>query len=158
MQRASIVAAATVALLVACSGAVAFRFPHPVAEGETLPTASKPPLPKAFSWRVKGAVGPVPNQGQCGGGTVAWTLNGNIEGVNAVTNGKFTALSAGQQIECFTEDICCGGTPHRTQPSPSGWKKSPARRRPRPTATTLRKSSARNSRRSATRSATSSRR
>src|SRR5688500_436499 len=51
-------------------------------------------LPPSINWVKRGAVTPVHTEGQCGGGCVAFSVTGNVEGVNFVTNHKLVPLSA----------------------------------------------------------------
>jgi C1A family cysteine protease len=66
-------------------------------------------IPSVVNWVTKGGVTPVSDQGQCGGGCVAFTVTGNVEGVNFATNGRLVPLSAQEVVSCAMQDGCCGG-------------------------------------------------
>jgi len=65
-------------------------------------------VPDNFDWTTKGAVTPIKNQAQCGS-CWAFSVIGNIEGVNFVQNAKLISLSEQQEVSCSTTDYGCEG-------------------------------------------------
>jgi len=69
-----------------------------------LPTA----VPTNFDWTTKGAVTPVKNQEQCGS-CWAFSVIGNVEGVNFLAGHKLVGLSEQEIVSCSTTDYGCEG-------------------------------------------------
>lgn len=65
-------------------------------------------VPKAFDWRERNVISPVKNQGQCGS-CWAFSVVGNIEGLNAIKTGKLNEFSEQELVDCDTLDAGCNG-------------------------------------------------
>lgn len=67
-------------------------------------------IPAAVDWRVKGAVTPIKDQGQCGS-CWAFSTVAATEGINQITTGKLVSLSEQELVDCDTkgEDQGCEG-------------------------------------------------
>lgn len=68
-------------------------------------------LPKTVDWRLKGAVTPVKNQGDC---ESSWAFGavGALEGQLAIKQGKLIPLSTQNMIDCIKENAGCkSGSP-----------------------------------------------
>jgi KDEL-tailed cysteine endopeptidase len=67
-------------------------------------------IPTAIDWRVKGAVTPIKDQGQCGS-CWAFSTVAATEGINQITTGKLISLSEQELVDCDTkgEDQGCEG-------------------------------------------------
>ena len=67
-------------------------------------------LPASVDWRLKGAVAPVKDQGQCGS-CWAFSTVAAVEGINQIKTNKLVSLSEQELIDCDTEQNngCNGG-------------------------------------------------
>ncbi|KAI5387591.1 senescence-specific cysteine protease SAG39 [Lathyrus oleraceus] len=67
-------------------------------------------IPASVDWRVKGAVTPIKDQGQCGS-CWAFSTVAATEGINQITTGKLVSLSEQELVDCDTkgEDQGCEG-------------------------------------------------
>lgn len=67
-------------------------------------------IPAAVDWRLKGAVTPIKDQGQCGS-CWAFSTVAATEGINQITTGKLVSLSEQELVDCDTkgEDQGCEG-------------------------------------------------
>ncbi|XP_058735273.1 senescence-specific cysteine protease SAG39-like [Vicia villosa] len=67
-------------------------------------------VPSSVDWRVKGAVTPIKDQGQCGS-CWAFSTIAATEGINQITTGKLVSLSEQELVDCDTkgEDQGCEG-------------------------------------------------
>jgi len=75
-------------------------------EGLPVVTAS---VPTSYDWRNYGVVGPVKNQGSCGG-CWAFSVNVNLEGLYARKYGVLKSFSEEQLLDCdYTNSACNGG-------------------------------------------------
>ena len=76
---------------------------------KTYPTSS--PYTASVDWRLKNAVTPVKDQGQCGS-CWAFSTTGAVEGIYAIKSGKLTSFSEEQLVECaqsYGNHGCNGG-------------------------------------------------
>jgi cathepsin F len=86
--------------------------PTLLASGDGQDTTTPPPLlgaPYSWDWRTQGVVGPVKNQGSCGG-CWAFSANANLEGLYARKYGSFRSFSEEQLVDCdYSNNGCFGG-------------------------------------------------
>jgi len=67
------------------------------------------PLPTSWDWSAKGAVGPVQNEGQCGGAWIFVTTDA-VASCHFITTGKaYEDLSGQQLIDCDSNSEGCDG-------------------------------------------------
>lgn len=65
-------------------------------------------VPQSFDWRDRNVISQVKNQGQCGS-CWAFSVIGNIEGLNAIKTGKLQEFSEQELVDCDTLDAGCNG-------------------------------------------------
>jgi C1A family cysteine protease len=67
-------------------------------------------LPSSVDWRVKGAVSPIKDQGNCGS-CWAFSTIAAVEGINQIVTGELISLSEQELVDCDTEynGGCNGG-------------------------------------------------
>ncbi|KAL9326912.1 hypothetical protein ACSQ67_007557 [Phaseolus vulgaris] len=66
-------------------------------------------LPVHVDWRLKGAVGPIKDQGNCGS-CWAFSTVAAVEGINNIVTGEFVSLSEQELVDCDREyDEGCNG-------------------------------------------------
>lgn len=71
-----------------------------------------PVIPSVIDWRRKGAVTPVPNEGDCGNIICGFGLMTCVEGRNKIVNGALVPLSAQEAMVC--DEVGCGCDPYST--------------------------------------------
>lgn len=76
--------------------------------GNAMAEIPQVPVPKAFDWRERNVISQVKNQGQCGS-CWAFSVVGNIEGLNAIKTGKLDEFSEQELVDCDTLDAGCNG-------------------------------------------------
>ncbi|XP_061368850.1 senescence-specific cysteine protease SAG39-like [Gastrolobium bilobum] len=68
-------------------------------------------IPATIDWRIKGAVTPIKDQGQCGS-CWAFSTVAATEGIHQITTGKLVSLSEQELVDCDTQGVdqgCEGG-------------------------------------------------
>jgi len=90
------------------------RRPNFVPKMSPLPALVAPEaIPTSWDWSTMGAVTPIKNQGQCGS-CWAFSVIGNVEGVNYLKTKNLVGLSEEQVVDCSTQsgdEGCDGGWP-----------------------------------------------
>jgi len=64
------------------------------------------PYPSSIDWRTKGAVSPVPDEGQCGSIICGFAVAANVEGVRAAQGFELIPLSAMPPMLCQYPGTC----------------------------------------------------